>query len=155
MNPLIQFHVLPEPDSEDAFFKAGIWLIQKVYQGHPESHLVVLSNPEDLHRLDEWLWTMIPESFLPHSIEGETTTTKTHPAIIDLIASPQTLSTEDNPSTILINLSNQTLSNAQMAPYHNIHMIVGKSPEYREFCRSLFRAYKKNGIPLLSEAIAL
>ncbi len=155
MTPSIQFHVLPEPDSEEAFLKAAIWLIQKVYQENPRSHLVVLSKPENLHRLDEWLWTLIPESFLPHSINPENGSEKKHPAIIDLLASPKIPSVEPGTLSILINLSDEPLSNESIHSYRKIHMIVGKTPEYREFCRSLFRAYKKNGIPLSSEAIAL
>ena len=151
MKTLIKFHALREPDNTTDFFKAAVMLTEQLYKKHRDQHLIVLCNPEDLEKLDDFLWTLIPESFLPHQAENAIFPTVT--TIIDVTSEVQKIPLEQNIPNILINLSKNMPQD--LHSFAETHLIVGKSPEYRDFCRTLFREYKKNGIPLISEAIVL
>ncbi|NDH68660.1 MAG: hypothetical protein EBY22_12310 [Gammaproteobacteria bacterium] len=171
------FHGLPENpinspfprDSEKDFFYTAVFLTQKLYEQNPHKKIALLCDPEDLNNLDEWLWTASPESFLPHSFSGFKTTEnleKDHKNyLICLTSDPKIFSQSENMPDILIQLThpkNEPIFNLDnsISPSHGslektieIHHIVGKNPEYREYCRTLFREYKKNGIKISYQEI--
>ncbi len=152
MPPLMVFHALKTPDNPEEFLKAAVYLTEKLYRKNQGAHLILLCDPEDLSLFDDFLWTLIPESFLPHQTEDHKASLSL-PTVIDLISKPENIPLERDIPNILINVS-QILPSS-IHTFSEIHQLVGKNTAYREFCRTLFRDYKKNGIPIQSEAITL
>ena len=170
------FHVVPEVTSavtseteeRDNFLGAAVFLTQKIYKTNLRqplnSKIIIIADSTDLKNLDDKLWTLIPESFLPHSmepleplefVETSTLTRKTKLSLeIDLVSDPLKIRIEENLFTTVIYLSGHSvpefffasIKSPNATKTFHVHHIVGKNTEYREFCRTLFREYKKNGI---------
>jgi DNA polymerase IIIc chi subunit len=166
-------------DSEKDFFYSAVFLAQKLYEKNSNKKIALLCDPEDLNNLDKWLWTASPESFLPHSFSGFKIPENLDRAdkakklslqnysnyLIYLTSDPKVFYQPQNMPDILIqlihpknepifNLDNPiSLSHDPLEKTIEIHHIVGKNAEYREYCRTLFREYKKNGIKISYQEI--
>jgi DNA polymerase IIIc chi subunit len=127
-----------------------------VFNGLPEEKdgdrkIILFCESKDLKFLDEKLWTLIPESFLPHSLE---TSQPGEIYLTSALSPPESLFDSDKSTSsqpIIFYLSQESLSTAffEILKAHKIqeiHHLVGRNSSYREFCRTLFREYKKNGI---------
>ncbi len=163
-NTSVYFHGLPESSfpehSEKDFIATVIALTQKLYEKNPSQKIGILCDAEELNQWDEWLWSVIPESFLPHSLSGFSE--KETPAVIYLTSEFQNFTnTESNnfpdiliylkksPDLALHNSYDSYDSYDSPALPFEVHHVVGRNPEYREYCRTLFREYKKNGIKIV------
>jgi DNA polymerase IIIc chi subunit len=149
--PSVQFHILPEPDKPAVYLEACSFLAEKFHTLVKQSHLIVLCNPEDLRFFDDRFWNFIPQSFLPHQVNSIIPSE----GMIDLLSSPKEIPIETHIPNVLMNFSNFPIlpNHPAFNSLLAMHIIVGKDSQYREFCRTLFREYKKHGIQILTKNV--
>ncbi|OUS24850.1 hypothetical protein A9Q99_23230 [Gammaproteobacteria bacterium 45_16_T64] len=139
----VDFYILPDHYPQSPLTYASR-LIDKVYRmGH--GIYVHLENAQDAQYLDEQLWQLSPESFIPHEIVSDTTTDV---AVL--------LGHDGEPAhhgNVMINLSGNVPN--FFSRFERVAEIVPGNKEMRTKSRENFRFYKERGYPLHTHNIQI
>ena len=135
----ITFYVLANPDP-DKRLAAACGIIEKAYQ--QKRHVYVHTRDQtEANQLDELLWTLRADSFIPHNLVGEGPTPPP-PVRIGWQQIPR------EAGDLLVNLRAEALPDVRR--FRRIVEIVGGDESLREAARQRWRQYKQQGYTVTS-----
>lgn len=138
----IDFYILPDASIEARWRFTGR-LADKAWRlGH--SVLILVETPEQARDLDQQLWALPEESFLPHRCLEDT---GQPPAQVE-ISHSQKLGEH---SDLLINLSEQPPE--QLARFQRLAEVVIQQPDLLETCRKRFKHYQTEGYTIYHQRL--
>ena len=127
-----------ETDNMDDCMAFACRLINKVYQRR-HNILVATNNQAEAEKLDELLWQLEPESFVPHNLAGEGPS-KAPP--VQITWHNDALQHHD----VLLNLSDKVVD--FYGRFERVLEIIATEHASAEQGRERFRFYKERGHPL-------
>jgi len=143
MTTRVDFYVLPDDYPQTPLVYASR-LIEKVYNlGH--TLYVHLENEADTLYLDEQLWKISPDSFIPHALA--TKATGNDPILLGF---QQTLT---QPANVLVNLSGEIPSFFNR--FERVAEIVPGNRTMRDKSRENYRLYQEKGCSVKSHNIKI
>lgn len=147
--PRIDFYVL-QSASIEARLEFVVKLCQKALN-HNLSTLIHLSDHSQAIQLDALLWSLRPESFIPHALSPI-------PYALSPASSPEppvmlsTASSVESKGDLLINLTTQPYTQTQN--YERAAEVVIQTPPILEKTRAHYRHYKELGYELHMHQLA-
>ena len=132
----VEFYVI-EDAAPVARLKLACRLAEKAFLAD-QRVLVWHSDPEELKKLDDLLWTFADRSFVPHAVWGPGISLEDTPVLLSSGALPEC------PFDILINLSPDVPACAEQVP--RIAEIIDGDDGRRREGRARFKTYRDRGL---------
>lgn len=130
----IDFHIIPAVQSSDRLAYAAR-LVAKA-RSHQHNVLLAVDNAEQAQTLSDALWSVSPESFLPHSLlEADTDAVQ--------------IGWHDHPGShhdVLINLASELPD--YFSRFERVFEVVSQEPTVLDASRQRYRFYQDRGYPL-------
>ncbi len=134
---LIDFYVLPKQTVDEQHHFACRLIEKAVRQGNRV--MVATKNEDESKKLDDTLWSFRPDSFVPHTLLGDTKAAES-PVIISHGED------DDSHHDVLINLRLEVP--AQFSRFKRLAEVVIQDNSVLENSRLSYAFYKKRGYPI-------
>lgn len=134
----VDFYVI-EDEHPDALFRVASRLLAKAYAGGLRSW-VLCADEHAASKLDTYLWTYQDDSFLPHSIAGDSPKGLNPPIQI----SSNSMPAPDQSFNLLLNLREDTPEHKQQ--FERVLDVVAY--DAKEAGRARYRTYRAQGVAL-------
>lgn len=139
----VDFYII-EDEHAEALFRVASRLLSKAYAGGLRAW-VLCSSENEATALDAYLWTYQNNSFLPHSLAGETPEGLNPPIQISADSMPQ-----DHRFNVLLNLRKTTPENCEV--FERVLDLVAH--DTKDAGRARYRAYQKQDFTLHKHTIS-